>query len=139
MGAENENLSDHEEGARRALEWLGRSEDGVELAQIIGQMPTKLGDVEIAFIIAIGRAALAGHKAAPQTEAEATARPAMLPTPAAADRGLSQAEFWRRHDEHKRRKRYEELWRANSRAFMEQSHAFAPGNQLPRDGDWRGV
>jgi hypothetical protein len=84
MGAENENLSDYEEGARRALEWLGRSEDAAELAQIIGEMPPKLGDMEAAFLIAIGRAALAGHKAAPQTEDDAKARPAMLPPPAEA-------------------------------------------------------
>jgi hypothetical protein len=68
-------LADFEVGARRALEWLRRSEDGAELAQIVGQMPTKLGDMEIAFIIAIRWAALTGHKAALQTEAEAKVRP----------------------------------------------------------------
>jgi hypothetical protein len=61
----------------------GRSEDAAELAQIIGEMTT-LGDMESAFLIAIGRAALAGHKAAPQTEAEAKVRPATLPPSAEA-------------------------------------------------------
>jgi hypothetical protein len=32
-------VTDFEEGARRALEWLGRSEDAAELAQIVGEMP----------------------------------------------------------------------------------------------------
>jgi hypothetical protein len=136
VGAENENLSDYEEGARRAVEWLGRSEDGAELAQIVGEMPTKLGDMEIAFIIAIGRAALAGHRAAPQTEGEAKARPATLSTPAAGDRGLSQAEFWRRYRDHERQARLDEWWRRNAALFEEQQRAFAPGNQLRNGADW---
>jgi hypothetical protein len=95
---QNENLTDFEEGAQRALEWLGRSEDAAELAQILGEMPAKLGDMEIAFIIAIGRAALAGHRAAPQTEAEAKARPATLsrPTEAPALPPIDVIEFHRR-------------------------------------------
>jgi hypothetical protein len=114
MGAENESLSDYEEGARRAIEWLGRSEDAAELAQIIGEMP-KLGDMEIAFIIAIGRAALAGHKAAPQTEAEAKARPDTLPSTAEAPAPwIDIDEFRRRQREHERRARFEELARNNS-------------------------
>jgi hypothetical protein len=67
LADQNVSVTDFEEGARRALEWLGRSEDAAELAQIVGEMPAKLGDMEIAFLIAIARAALAGHKAAPQT------------------------------------------------------------------------
>jgi hypothetical protein len=104
MADSNENLSDFEEGAWRGLEWLGRSQDGAELAQIVGQMPTKLGDMEVAFLIAIGRAALAGHKAAPQTEAEAKTRPATLSPPAEGDGALSHGEFWQRaHDRGARR------------------------------------
>jgi hypothetical protein len=57
---QNVSVTDFEEGARRGLEWLGRSEDAAELAQIVGEMP-KIGDMEAAFLIAIGRAALAGH------------------------------------------------------------------------------
>jgi hypothetical protein len=119
MGAENENLSDYEEGARRALEWLGRSEDAGEMAQIVGEMPTKLGDMEIAFLIAIARAALAGHKAAPQTEDEAKARPATLPPPAEAPPvpWIDVDEFRRRRLEHERRARYEELARRNAALF----------------------
>ena len=37
MADQNESLTDFEEGARRALEWLGRSEDAAELAQIVGR------------------------------------------------------------------------------------------------------
>jgi hypothetical protein len=139
MGAENENLSDYEEGARRGLEWLGRSEDATELAQIVGEMPAKLGDMETAFLIAIGRAALAGHKAAPQTEDEATARPATLPPPAEAPvPWIDGDEFRRRRLEHERRARFEDLARRNQALFMEQQHAFAPGNQTRSHADWRG-
>ncbi|MGC2784732.1 MAG: hypothetical protein WA397_13065 [Roseiarcus sp.] len=134
MGAENENLSDYEEGARRALEWLGRSEDAAELAQIIGEMPPKLGDMEIAFLIAIGRAALAGHKAAPQTEAEAKARPAtLLETPAVP--WIDVDEFRRRKREHELGAKLEELGRRNQALFLEQG-AFTPRNQTRNDADW---
>jgi hypothetical protein len=145
MGAENENLSDYEEGARRALEWLGRSEDAAELPQIVdamlahlvGQMPTKLGDMEIAFLIAIGRSALAGHKAAPQTEDEAKVRPATLPPPAEAPvPWIDVDEFRRRQREHERRARFEELARRNQAAFMEQHSAFAPSRDRPKGADW---
>jgi hypothetical protein len=116
---QNVSVTDFEEGARRALEWLGRSEDAAELAQIVGEMPPKLGDMEIAFIIAIGRAALAGHKAAPQTEAEAKARPATLPPPAEAlpVPWIDVDEFRRRRLEHERRARFEELARRNAALF----------------------
>jgi hypothetical protein len=136
MGAENESLSDYEEGARRALEWLGRSEDAAELAQIIGEMP-KLGDMEIAFIIAIGRAALAGYKAAPQTEAEAKARPATLPPSAEAPPvpWIDVDEF-RRRRQHEIAARLEELGRRNAALFMEQQHAFAPSRDRPKGADW---
>jgi hypothetical protein len=126
MGAENENLSDYEEGARRALEWLGRSEDAAELAQIVGEMPPKLGDMETAFLIAIGLAALAGHKAAPQTEDEAKARPATqphrrpatLPPPAEAPvPWIDGHEFRRRRLEREQAARYEELARRNAALF----------------------
>jgi hypothetical protein len=125
MGAENENLSDYEEGARRGLEWLGRSEDATELAQIVREMPAKLGDMEIAFIIAIGRAALAGHRAAPQTEAEAKARPSTLPSPAEAPvPWIDGDEFRRRRREYELAARYEELARNNSAT---------PIGSIPRD------
>ena len=138
MGAENENLSDYEEGARRALEWLGRSEDAAELPQIVDAMPPKLGDMENAFLIAIGRAALAGHRAAPQTEAEAKARPATLPPPAEAP-PVSWTDvdaFRRQRLERERRARFEELARRNQSAFMEQQHAFAPSRDRPKGADW---
>jgi hypothetical protein len=138
MGAENENLSDYEEGARRGLEWLGRSEDAAELAQIVGEMPAKLGDMETAFLIAIGRAALAGHKAAPQTEEEAKARPATLPPPAEAP-PVSWTDvdaFRRRQREHELAARFERLAKANAEAFMEQQHAFAPSRDRPKGADW---
>jgi hypothetical protein len=139
MGAENESLSDYEEGARRALEWLGRSEDAAELAQIVGEMPPKLGDMESAFLIAIGRAALAGHKAAPQTEDDAKARPATLPSLAEAPvPWIDVEEFRRRRLEHERRARFEELALQNQARFVEQQHAFTPGNQTRKDADWRG-
>jgi hypothetical protein len=48
--ADQNSLNDFEEGARRALEWLGRCEDAAELPQIVGEMPTKLGDMEAAFL-----------------------------------------------------------------------------------------
>jgi hypothetical protein len=136
MGAENENLSDYEEGARRALEWLGRSEDATELAQIIGEMPAKLGDMEIAFIIAIGRAALAGHKAAPQTAEEATARPATLPPPAEAPPvpWIDVDEFRRRQRAHEQAARLQELASRNANAFVEMQQAFAPSR--PKGADW---
>jgi hypothetical protein len=107
----NENLSDFQEGARRPLEWMGRSEDAAELAQIVGEMPTKLGDMEVAFIIAIGRAALAG-----QTETEATARPDTLspPTEAPALPTMDVDEFRRRMRERERAARFEELARRNA-------------------------
>jgi hypothetical protein len=143
----NEHLTDFEEGARRALEWLGRSEDAAELAQIIGamlaqiagQVPAKLGDMENAFLIAIGRAALAGQRAAPQTEDEAKARPATLP-PAEASPApwVDVEEFRRRRLEHERRMRYEQLAASNSAAWGEQQHAFTPRNQMRNDSDWRG-
>jgi hypothetical protein len=137
MGAENENLNDYEEGARRGLEWLGRSEDAAELAQIIGEMPAKLGDMEIAFIIAIGRAALAGHKAAPQTEDEAKARPATLPPPAETPvPWIDVDEFRRRQREHERRARFEELASRNQALFIGQQHAFAPSRDRPKGADW---
>jgi hypothetical protein len=138
MGAENENLSDYEEGARRALEWLGRSEDAAELAQIIGEMPTKLGDMETAFLIAIGRAALAGHKAAPQTEDEAKARPATLPPPAEAAPvpWIAVDEFRRRRLEREQAARFDELALRNQARFMEQQHAFAPSRERPKGADW---
>jgi hypothetical protein len=118
MGAENENLSDYQEGARRGLEWLGRSEDAAELAQIVGEMPAKLGDMETAFLIAIGRAALAGHKAAPQTEDEAKARPATLPPPAEAPVPWIDVDaFHRRRREHERAARFTELARRNAALF----------------------
>jgi hypothetical protein len=119
MGAENENLSDYEEGARRALEWLGRSEDAAELPQIVGEMP-KIGDMEAAFLIAIGRAALAGHKAAPQTAEEATARPATLPPPPEAP-AFDVAAFRRRMREHERATRFERLATSNAAAWGEQA------------------
>jgi hypothetical protein len=121
--------NDFEEGARRALAWLGRSEDGAELAQIVGQMPTKLGDVEVAFLIAIGRAALAGHKAAPQTEAEAKIRPATPSPPAEGDGGLSQGEFWQRVHDRERKARLDELLRRNAERWRDQPLGGA---------DWRG-
>jgi hypothetical protein len=137
---QNEHLTNSEEGARRGLEWLGRSEDGAELAQIVGDMPTKLGDMEVAFLIAIGRAALAGHKAAPQTEAEAKARPATLSTaalpPAEVDGVLSQGEFWRRYRDSERKALLDRFWRQQHEAWNEQQHAFAPGNYMQKD--WRG-
>ena len=117
MADPSADLTDFEEGARRALEWLGRSEDSAELVQIVAEMPTKLGDMEIAFLIAIGRAALAGHKAAPQTEAEAKAQPATPATQAEHAGLLPQAEFWRRYrgaQERAREERLEELLRANA-------------------------
>jgi hypothetical protein len=138
MGAENENLSDYEEGARRGLEWLGRSEDAAELAQIVGEMPAKLGDMETAFLIAIGRAALAGHKAAPQTEEEAKARPATLPPPAEAP-PVSWTDvdaFRRRQREHELAARFERLAKANAEAFMGQQHAFSPSRDRPKGADW---
>ncbi len=121
----DQDLADFEEGARRALEWLGRSEDGAELAQIVGEMPTTRGDMEAAFLIAIGRAALPGHKAAPQTETEAKARPATL-SPRAQVGELSQAEFLARYRERERQARLDELWRYNAVVFEEQQRAFAP-------------
>jgi hypothetical protein len=119
MGAENENLSDYEEGARRGLGWLGRSEDAAELAQIVSEMPAKLGDMETAFLIAIGRAALSGHKAAPQTEDEAKARPATLPPPAEAPPvpWIDVDEFRRRRLEHEPAARFEVLARRNAALF----------------------
>jgi hypothetical protein len=140
MGAVNENLSDYEEGARRALEWLGRTEDGAELAQIIGEMPAKLGDMESAFLIAIGRAALAGHKAAPQTEAEAKTRPATLPPPSEAlpVPWIDVDEFRRRQRAHEQAARLQELASRNANAFVEMQHAFTPGNRMRNDVDWRG-
>ena len=117
----DQNVSDVEEGARRPLEWLARSDDAAELAQIVGEMPAKLGDMETAFLIAIGRAALAGHKAAPQTEDEAKARPATLPPPAEAPAPwIAVEEFRRRQREHERRARFEELARNNAAAWGEQ-------------------
>ncbi|MGC2787911.1 MAG: hypothetical protein WA397_29590 [Roseiarcus sp.] len=144
MADQNENLTDFEEGARRALEWLGRSEDGAELpqivgamlAQIIGEMPPKLGDMENAFLIAIGRAALAGHKAAPQTEDEAKARPATLPPPAEAPPVWTDVDaFRRRKREHELAAKLEELGRRNQALFLEQG-AFTPRNQRSNDADW---
>ena len=127
MADQNVSVTDFEEGARRALEWLGRSEDAAELAQIISEMPAKLGDMETAFLIAIGRAALAGHKAAPQTEDEAKARPATLPhrrpatLPPPAEAlpvpWIDVDEFRRRRLEHERRARFEELARRNAALF----------------------
>ena len=116
----DQDLTDFEEGAQRALEWLGRSEDGAELAQIVGQMPKKLGDMEVAFIIAIGRAALAGHKAAPQTEAVAKARPATLPLPEAPLPSIDLEAFHRRRREHAMRERYQELASQNAAAWRRQ-------------------
>jgi hypothetical protein len=114
----NEHLSDFEEGARRALEWLSRSEDAAELAQIVGEMPAKLGDMETAFLIAIGRAALAGHKAAPQTEDEAKARPVTLPPPAEAPVPWIDVDaFHRQRLERERAARFEELARRNAARF----------------------
>lgn len=136
MADQNESLTDFEEGARRALEWLGRSEDAAELAQIVGQMPPKLGDMETAFLIAIGRAALAGHKAAPQTEGEARARPATLPPPADSPPApwIDVDEFRRRQRAHEQAARYEELAGRNANAFVEMHHAFAPNR--PKGADW---
>jgi hypothetical protein len=116
---QNVSVSDFEEGARRALEWLGRSEDAAELAQIVGEMPARLGDMETAFLVAIGRAALAGHKAAPQDEAEAKTRPATLPPPAEAPpvSWTDIDEFRRRRLEHERAARFEELARRNAALF----------------------
>jgi hypothetical protein len=144
MGSEDENLSDYEEGARRALEWLGRSEDAAELAeivdamlaQLVGQMPPKLGDMEIAFLIAIGRAALDGHKAAPQSQEEAKARPATLPPPAEAPPVWTDVDaFRRRKREHELAAKLEELGRRNQALFLEQG-AFTPRNQTRNDADW---
>jgi hypothetical protein len=133
----DQNVSDVEEGARRPLEWLARSDDAAELAQIVGEMPAKLGDMETAFLIAIGRAALAGHKAAPQTEAEATARPVTLP-PMPEAPAFDVDEFRRRMREHELAARLEELGRRNAEAFVELQHAFTPLNQMRNDADWRG-
>jgi hypothetical protein len=134
VAGENEHLTDFEEGARRALAWLDVSEDAAELAQIIGEMPAKLGDMEIAFIIAIGRAALAGHKAAPQTDAEAKARPTMLPstpeTPAVP--WIDVDEFRRRQREHKHAARLKELATRNANVFVEVQNSLAPR----RGADW---
>ena len=140
MADPNEHLSDFEEGARRALEWLSRSEDAAELAQIVGEMPAKLGDMEIAFIIAIGRAALVGHKAAPQDEAEAKTRPATLPPPAEAPPvpWIDVDEFRRRQRAHEQAARLQELASRNANAFVEMQHAFAPRNQTRTDAEWRG-
>jgi hypothetical protein len=137
---QNVSVTDFEEGARRALEWLGRSEDAAELAQIVGEMSAKLGDMETAFLIAIGRAALAGHKAAPQTEDEAKARPATLPPPAEVPPApwIDADEFRRRMREHERAARFERLARSNAAAWGEQQHAFTPGNHMRNDADWRG-
>jgi hypothetical protein len=138
--ADQNSLNDFEEGARRALEWLGRSEDAAELPQIVGEMPTKLGDMEAAFLIAIARAALAGHKAAPQTETEATARPVTLPPmPEAAPLPtIDVDDFRRRRRERERAARLDELGRRNQEAFMEQGRAIRPGDRLSRDADWGG-
>ena len=125
MADQDVSVTDFEEGAQRALEWLGRSEDAAELAQIIGEMPAKLGDMENAFLIAIGRAALAGHKAAPQTEDEAKARPDTLPPPPEASvPWVDGDEFRRRRLEHERRARFEELAAKN---------ASIPIGSIPRD------
>ena len=140
MADQNVSVTDFEEGARRALEWLGGSEDAAELAQIVGEMPATLGDMEIAFIIAIGRAALAGHKAAPQTEDEAKARPATLPPPAEAPPvpWIDVDEFRRRQRAHEQAARLQELASRNANAFVEMQHAFTLGNQTWKDADWRG-
>jgi hypothetical protein len=135
---QNESVTDFEEGAQRALEWLGRSEDAAELAQIVGEMPAKLGDMEIAFIIAIGRAALAGHKAAPQTEDEAKARPATLPPPAEAP-PVSWTDvdaFRRQRLEREQAARFDELALRNQARFVEQQYAFAPNRDRPKGADW---
>jgi hypothetical protein len=136
---QNESLTDFEEGAQRALDWLGSSEDAAELPQIVGEMP-KIGDMEAAFLIAIGRAALAGHKAAPQTEDEAKARPATLPPPAEVPPSpwIDADEFRRRMREHERAARFERLARSNAAAWGEEQHAFTPGNHMRNDADWRG-
>jgi hypothetical protein len=101
-------------------------------------MPPKLGDMETAFLIAIGRAALAGHKAAPQTEDEAKARPATLPPPAEAPPvpWIDVDEFRRRRLEHERAARFEELALRNQARFVEQQHVFTPGNQMRKDANW---
>ena len=93
-------------------------------------------DLEAAFLIAIGRAALAGHKAAPQTEAEATARPVTLP-PMPEAPAFDVDEFRRRMREHELAARLEELGRRNATAWAEQS-GFTLGNQKRKDEDWDG-
>jgi hypothetical protein len=119
----DEHMNDFEEGARRALDWLGRSEDGAELATIVAEMPRRLGDMEVAFLIAIGRAALAGQKAAPQTETEdKTRHPAAVSTPDIPG-VLEAAEFYRRVNaaqERQRQARRGELLRKNNELFAEQ-------------------
>jgi hypothetical protein len=135
--ADQNSLNDFEEGARRGLEWLGRSDDAAELAQIIGEMPAKLGDMETAFLIAIGRAALAGHKAAPQTEAEATARPATLP-PMPEAPAFDVDAFRRRMRDHERAARLEELGRRNAAAWAEQRGFTLGGQTRKNDADWDG-
>jgi hypothetical protein len=99
-------------------------------------MPTKLGDMEIAFLIAIGRAALAGHKAAPQTEAEAKARPATL-SPSEEDAQsppIDVEAFHRRRREHECAARLQELLRRNAAAFEEQWRALG-GGYMPSAAD----
>jgi hypothetical protein len=126
---QNVSVTDFEEGARRALEWLGGSEDAAELAQIVGEMPAKLGDMEAAFLIAIGRAALAGHKAAPQTETEATARPVTLP-PMPEAPAFDVDAFRARMRDHERARRFERLASSNAAAWGDQA-------QMMRSMGWR--
>ena len=136
--AEEHMNDDFEEGARRALDWLGRSEDGAELATIVGEMPRKLGDMEVAFLIALGRAALAGQKAAPQTaEADAQSAPPAVSTPDIPG-VLDAAEFYRRVNaaqERQRQERRAELLRENHKLFAEQP-LFGNSTREAEGGRW---
>jgi hypothetical protein len=46
--------------------------------------------------------------------------------------------FRARMRDHERARRLDELGRRNAEAFVGQQRAFAPGNQMRNDADWRG-
>ena len=136
MADQNEHLTDFEEGARRALEWLGRSEDAAEASANYRRKC---------------RQSLATWKRPSSSRSDGLRSPGIRPR--------LKLKTKQRHGQlrcHRRRRlpqrhgstsmssgaaararaaaRFEELAGRNANAFVEMHHAFAPNR--PKGADW---
>jgi hypothetical protein len=134
--------ADFRDGEGMAREWIAGRGDLPDLLHIVRDMPRggDLGGLEAGFLSTID-AAVRGDPLGAANEPDPTKAQQLLeamPSAEAVSAPVDLEAFHRRRLEHERRARFEEVASRNQALFMEQQHAFAPGNQMRNDADWRG-